>query len=1296
MSTDSANDPNDQDRDAGRRRLNAINRPGLDEIKNGIGSHGEILERMLRNLAGQQVPGPGGEPRRPLASLSTRTADDPAVALLDAWSTTLDVLSFYQERNANEGYLRTARERRSIQELAGAVGYELKPGISAGVQLNFTVEDAEGAPETVAVPRGTKVLSIPGQNELPRTFETSIDFTARADWNKLNPRLTEEQAITAGATELYVQGANYGLQPGDGLLFVGNERESDPGSEHWDFRIVTRVEPDPVRSLTLIAWQDGLGHPQVTPAAAPRVFRFRQVASVFGASAPVWSSLTEAQRAELTTTVIDTHALALAADGARFFAGGDDHQIHLYAIETGQTERSFTGHGRTINVLAAAPDGTHLASASTEDFVILWNATSGAEITRLTRDAGDVRALAFAPDSSRLADAGTDKIINITELTGANALQTTVQLSGHGAAVNALAFIPGDADRIVSGSSDGSLRLWDIATGTASVVINAHSRMITAIDVSDTGDFFLSGSTDDTIQIHRATGETVASVPTGDVTPLAVYFRDAVPRVNGIPLAFTALLEDGSTKIWTGSYNGNLLQWQVDGFPVDVGDNTESALLLSGERVIAAGSSRVVLYENDGTETRVFAPPLNDPGEWPGFGVGVAGNIDLDTEYPRVAPGSWVVLRQENMAETYRVLENTLVQREDYLLNARVTRLNVDSSEHMDWFDPRLTQAYIETNEIQPADFPLPRSTPIQGDTIELDRLVSGLDTGKVLIVSGKRSRLQVKAGVNTLQLKSPDQTRQYELIPGELLLLLETPLPDPEQPGNLIWQLESKTGFRGFESIPEADSPFEWLPAEADDDPRSETVIVKNAYPDAGRTYTVIQFSSALVHTFDPQTFHVSANIIPATNGETIDEVLGSGDGSRANQSFILRKPPVTHVSAPTVSGARNTLEVRVNDLPWEEAPSLYNLGPGDRKYIVSLEPDGGTRITFGDGTRGARLPTGSENVRARYRTGIGRAGEVPAESLRLLQTRPLGIREVTNPLAASGSAEPEARDTARERTPMAVRALGRMVSLPDYEGFIRVFAGIGKARASGFQRGEEQIVHVTIAGEDGADIAPTTDLYLNLKSAVESSRSPFQTVEIDSYRPRNFNVAARLLIDPAFESAAVFTEAERCLRDHFSFTRRSFGQNATAADVITALQKTPGVLAVDLDQLYRDGTTLELDITLQTRLENTTSLGAEARAELNRQISGDETLPYGERALVIEDKAETRWLVREQDPNWTDAHVIVKDAGKLRIYPFPRTVTPFLEAADAKMTGEIIEPAELLLLNPVSAGVILMEFQS
>ncbi len=155
------------------------NRPGLFALVYRIGTHGSFKTTMQSALSGLPA----------LRALSTRENDDPAMALLDAWAAVLDVLSFYQERIANEGYLRTATERHSILEMARHLSYELMPGVAAGTYLAFTIEEASGAfgqtpgagtaaqsttaqSPPVTIDAGTKVQSVPGQDELPQIFET--------------------------------------------------------------------------------------------------------------------------------------------------------------------------------------------------------------------------------------------------------------------------------------------------------------------------------------------------------------------------------------------------------------------------------------------------------------------------------------------------------------------------------------------------------------------------------------------------------------------------------------------------------------------------------------------------------------------------------------------------------------------------------------------------------------------------------------------------------------------------------------------------------------------------------------------------------------------------------------------------------------------------------------------------------------------------------------------------------------------------------------------------------------------
>src|SRR5262249_6107620 len=157
------------------------NLPGLSALAYRIGTHGGFISSMKAALSGQTA----------LRGLSTREDDDPTIAALDGWATVLDILSFYQERIANEGYLRTATERISVLEMARSIGYELGPGVAAGTFLAFTLETAPGAPLSATIPVGTKAQSTPAQDETPQVYETTEEIRGRSAWNALRPRRSE-------------------------------------------------------------------------------------------------------------------------------------------------------------------------------------------------------------------------------------------------------------------------------------------------------------------------------------------------------------------------------------------------------------------------------------------------------------------------------------------------------------------------------------------------------------------------------------------------------------------------------------------------------------------------------------------------------------------------------------------------------------------------------------------------------------------------------------------------------------------------------------------------------------------------------------------------------------------------------------------------------------------------------------------------------------------------------------------------------------------------------------------------
>jgi predicted phage baseplate assembly protein len=257
------------------------------------------------------------------------------------------------------------------------------------------------------------------------------------------------------------------------------------------------------------------------------------------------------------------------------------------------------------------------------------------------------------------------------------------------------------------------------------------------------------------------------------------------------------------------------------------------------------------------------------------------------------------------------------------------------------------------------------------------------------------------------------------------------------------------------------------------------------------------------------------------------------------------------------------------VDGVQWQQVPSLFGLGPRDQSYTVRIQDDGQTNVIFGDGTMGARLPSGTENVAATYRSGTGLDGNVRAGALALLQVRPLGVRGVTNPLPAAGAAAPEQVDDARANAPLTVLTLDRIVSMRDFEDFARAFAGVGKAQAVRLWNGRAHLAHITVGSVLGGPVDPVATLP-NLLAAIERVRDPVHEVQVQSFSPRAFGLAAEVLVDERYVVSDVLAATRAAIADAFSFSKRSFGQAVSAAEAITVVQAVPGVQAVTVTRLY------------------------------------------------------------------------------------------------------------------------------
>ena len=330
-----------------------LNRPGLAAISYRVGSWATFKESMLARLSSSDYPA--------LAALRTRDDDDITIAFLDATSVMLDILTFYQERLANESYLRTAGQLRSLVELSRLIGYAPAPGVAAASYVAFTLKTAPGqAPDpsapAITIPQGTQMQSVPAQGQTAQTFETSADIPAKPDWNALPVQAANPWIPQYGDFFTYLQGTATQLQPGDLILIVGDERVGDPTKNNWDVRVVTSVNPDTPNNRTYVAWSEGLGYDHVNPAQAhPKFYAFRQRAALFGYNAINPQMLSEETVSNLSSHIVGSPSSPQTrAGGSGYFVGeqvtvtGGNGVNGILQVQTTDSAGAVTG---TLSVI---------------------------------------------------------------------------------------------------------------------------------------------------------------------------------------------------------------------------------------------------------------------------------------------------------------------------------------------------------------------------------------------------------------------------------------------------------------------------------------------------------------------------------------------------------------------------------------------------------------------------------------------------------------------------------------------------------------------------------------------------------------------------------------------------------------------------------------------------------------------------------------------------------------------------------------------------------------------------------
>ncbi len=1070
-----------------------FNRAGLSAIGYRVGTYANFLEAMKEAIAASPE----------LRSYWTaRNTSDYGIALLAMWAYVADILTFYQERIANEAFLRTALQPESVTALAALLGYKPSPGVAAEADLAFFLDKLK----QVQIPIGLRVQSVPGQNEKPQKFETVEAISANAVFNQLQI-FPQPQPYAP-----FAQGSAGGvlLSPTKGLAQATRIAIFDESVT--ELKAISGLPI--VNTQQLLNWAPAVQTNEFqsfTTRVAPYGRQFR----LFGNNAPSsymqpkadihapggisWKFITSADYAA-TATHIPTGTFALDAKyndikpGSQFLISDSQSSppVARLGTVTGVASNQ-TAYGPLEDTVSWVTFGIGMtggpavvldAVGQLHVFVIgddaaLWHTHQVAPAlswTQWTSFGGIIDLLSVGKNQDGRLEvfargAEDFALWHIWELSPGGSWSMWSSLGGQIDLLAVEANQDGRLEVFARNIADQALwHIWQTIPNDAWSAWSSLGGRIDLLSVASNSDgrieVFARGMDKGLWHIWQTSpnnGWSVWSSLGGQIDLLAVE-----PNQDGRLEVFARGMDMALWHIWQVTPGGSWSDWWSLGGQID---------LLN---VTANQDGRIEVFAR-GTDKGLWHIWQTAPNNgWSGW-ASLGGVIDLLS----------AAANQDGRIEVFaRGTDQALWH------NWQTSPNNGWSG----WYSlgvpmwPNLALSQVNLFELtQP---------PLQFYDFRYGAAISG-------------SSFFVPVA------NMPALTTKRSLILGD------------------------------GSAAPETVSVTACNQVDTDGDGR----------PD----HWAVAFTPDLSHPLSTSAAFFYGNVALSTHGETVaKEVLGSGDASETFQTFRPKKNPVTFLhQAGAPNGASDTLRLLISGVYWKEVDELYGNGSKDQVFTTSIDSEG-MILQLGDGQTGAQAPTGLSNVLATYRQGIGVAGNIAAGSLKTLLDRPVGLKAVMNPSAANGGADPEALDQARTNAPNTVRTFGRIVSLEDFADQARQFAGIAKASAVSEWNGEDQVAYLTVAGVDGAQVVDPT--FSDLVADLNIRRDPNRSMRVRSYVPINIQVAAQIDVDPSRVPDDVQAAAKAALIKYLSFDNLQFGQPIHLSSIYAVLQSVPGVLAADV----------------------------------------------------------------------------------------------------------------------------------
>ena len=248
-----------------------------------------------------------------------------------------------------------------------------------------------------------------------------------------------------------------------------------------------------------------------------------------------WRRARNAHKLQIQGVESPPQCIATSTDGRWAAIGEQNGKIRLVELATGKTAKTLEGHSAPVRGLTFTRDGSTLVSGSQDKTFRVWNVVDGTQIG-LVQTPAPVHAVALVSDNGQIATGGADNVIRVWTLPAAsdpnpeadaketegkeeaaNAEKETKspkpvqELKGHDGPVTSLATLGPNGAQLLSGSQDGTLRVWDV-NSAHQVRSMSHEGPVQSVAVRPDGSRFASAGANNVTKLWDVSGNQIAEL----------------------------------------------------------------------------------------------------------------------------------------------------------------------------------------------------------------------------------------------------------------------------------------------------------------------------------------------------------------------------------------------------------------------------------------------------------------------------------------------------------------------------------------------------------------------------------------------------------------------------------------------------------------------------------------------------------------------------------------------------------------------------------------------------------------